>query len=418
MGNVAQRVRNLLQDAIDQETEMKANPKEHERSLPELECEGDLKSREDRPPEYYRLPLEDLMPAWHAILKNWRTIEGSRKQEAKRFFDREIEPLLESSTRHIAARVLQALDLLDMPFWRHRWHTYEIWATVVALQTLDEYKPMPIVVARRIPLDGTQPALVARLSGEVPGFVHVQSETTLPSTASIQSVLWKRKIKPDLRVGLTDPASHDGTVTIVEFKQRRDLDQKHVMKVMTAYSAGSPRGGGVIIINYDDAPAPSPGPPSGCCLLGNVRPGPTGDVEAYKRAVKWAVKQGGLQPPRRRKDCVLLDVSGSMEDQYKNSKAQTALRRLLALPYVTVLRFNDGLVSGGDLREDGTLTTGGSTQLGSALRQMFSLPEFGIPERLLVVTDGGHDHPVAELSKISEVRECSPDDFGENLDWL
>jgi hypothetical protein len=83
-----------------------------------------------------------------------------------------------------------------------------------------------------------------------------------------------------------------------------------------------------------------------------------------------------------------------------------------------VFRFNDGLVPGGDLHLERRIATGGGTQLGAALNQLYALPETGIPERLLVVSDGEHDHPGELLRKCGEHHECQPEDLEKHLEWL
>jgi hypothetical protein len=70
------------------------------------------------------------------------------------------------------------------------------------------------------------------------------------------------------------------------------------------------------------------------------------------------------------------------------------------------------------LKTDSQITTGGNTKLGTALTQLFELPDAGIPERLLVVTDGGHDHPNHLLARAGAYVECKPDELEKRLDWL
>ncbi|MBW7992681.1 MAG: hypothetical protein FVQ84_22055 [Planctomycetes bacterium] len=42
----------------------------------------------------------------------------------------------------------------------------------------------------------------------------------------------------------------------------------------------------------------------------------------------------------------------------------------------------------------------------------------GLPDRLLVVTDGEYDHPVQKLERILEVRECEPLELSGSMNWL
>jgi hypothetical protein len=337
-------------------------------------------------------------------------IPDSSKQKAADYFDQRIAPKLQTTVGSAWRSTLEALDILDLPFWRHRWHTYEVWAAVKALEALDDFHPVPVVTGGHIALDATSPALIAKLAASQTVFAHVQGETKLLHP------LGKRKaIKPDLRFSVDTAVTNNGTIAIVEFKQRRQLDIAHVSEVLSAYSLGVGLRGGVVLINYDAAPVVAV--PLGCVLLGEVHPGRPDRVSEYQSALKNCFAGASILPqPRKR--FVLLDVSGSMGSEYSSISAQRGLKRLVALPWVKVFSFNDGLADGGDLKSDTSIATGGNTQLGAALEQLFSLPDTGIPERLLVVTDGGHDHPNALLGQCGDHLECRPEELEMHLDWL
>ena len=51
-------------------------------------------------------------------------------------------------------------------------------------------------------------------------------------------------------------------------------------------------------------------------------------------------------------------------------------------------------------------------------RQLYADERFGVPDRLLIVTDGGHDEPQSELSRVNAFRQCRPDDLESELLWL
>jgi hypothetical protein len=354
--------------------------------------------------------LTDLIPSWGDICEQWNLIPASDKRNAEHYFQTQIKPYLKSAQSPAWRRIKQALDLLDLPFWRYRWHTYEVWASVKALEALAEFCPQPIVKDGHLALDAANPALIARLSAKQPIYAHVQGETKLAKP------LGKRKaIKPDLRFSLDDPASNEATLAIVEYKQRRELDAKHAAEVLEAYSLGVSLGGGVVLINYDAIPKIAV--PPLCTLLGDVHPGQPSKVREFQMAVRDSFARAGIVP-RAIKRFVLLDVSSSMNSEYSSETAQRALKRLVALPWMKVYRFNDGLVVGGDLKTDSSIATSGGTQLGAALEQLFSLPDAGVPERLIIVTDGEHDHPNELLEKCGEYRECRPEDLEGQLEWL
>lgn len=409
---VAHRVREAMQSWIDAIHHAWPLENHEDRNLPELNESSDCSPDVERESELRHLSyaLHDLVPGWVAILGNWDLIPETCKREATEYFHRQIAPKLKTTVGAAWRSALEALDILDLPFWRHRWHTYEVWAAIKALEALDEFHPVPVVTAGHVALDAASPALVAKMAASQAVFAHVQAETKLLHP------LGKRKaIKPDLRFSVDAPATNGGTIAIVEFKQRRELGVAHVSEVLAAYSLGVGLRGGVVLINYDAAPAVAV--PLGCVLLGDVHPGRLDKVREYQAAVRNCFASASVIPqPRKR--FVLLDVSGSMESEYTSQAAQHGLKRLVSLPWVKVFRFNDGLVAGGDLKTDSQIATGGGTKLGEALEQLFTLPDAGIPERLLIVTDGDHDHPTKLLEKCSAHVECKPDELEAQLDWL
>jgi len=410
---VAERVREAIQSWVDAVEAAWPIEIRKTRNIPELAGQESL----DTPAgDVQRTLLDlsclltDLVPIWRRILTNWNSIPHSTKEAAANFFEKELAPKLGTSIGDGWRSLMEALDILELPFWRHRWHTYEVWATVKALEALDEFHPRPVMKDGHIALDAASPALVATLSAVKPIYAHVQGETKL------EKPLGRRKaIKPDLRFSVDDPATNVGTVSIVEFKQRKELDALHVFEVLAAYSLGAGLGGGVVVINYDAIPGISL--PPNCTLLGDVHPGEPEHVRAYQEAVRESFVRAKVLPLVIN-SFVLLDVSGSMGSEYDSEAAQRGLKRLVALPWVKVFRFNDGLETGGDLESDSSISTRGGTQLGAALEQLFSLPDAGIPERLLIVTDGRHDHPAQLLSKCGAYTECTPEELEHRLDWL
>ena len=410
--DLGQRIREVLQSLIDEIHALWPKKEGARRELPELR-RTDLEEADEEEQGRMRslaYLLTDLIPSWGDIFEQWSSLPRRVKVEANNYFNSHVLPKLSAGISSGWRTVLEALDILDLPFWRHRWHTYEVWAVVKALEGLEDFRPRPTVKAGRIPLDASEPALVACLSAREPIFAHVQGETLLP-----KPIGKRRKIKPDLRFSIDDPATNGGTIAIVEFKQRRCLDPEHASEVLTAYSAGVGLGGGVIMINYDAVPSTSI--PPRCLLLGHVHPGQPTQVWNYQQSVRDCFKRASLEPVCQNV-IVLLDISSSMGTQYNTSEAQRGLRQLLAIAGLRIFRFNNGLVSGGDWKGSQGLVVMGGTELGMALRQLFEDPSVGVPDRMLVVTDGGHDHPHDLLKRIPDYRECEPTDLGETIDWL
>ena len=183
-----------------------------------------------------------------------------------------------------------------------------------------------------------------------------------------------------------------------------------------AYSSGCPNSGGVLILNYDNA-GTIVSLPAQCHILEGVEPLNQNAIDMFRRQLLDALCAAGLKPMDE-VTTVLLDVSSSMGNSYQDAEVQGFLRALLAMRRIRLLRFNNGLIEGGDLDSAAaeTLTTSGGKELGRALSDIESL--FGLPHKLLVVTDGGHDHPKDALSRIPNVKECLPKDIGMHFEWL
>jgi hypothetical protein len=354
--------------------------------------------------------LTDLLPTWFFILANYNAIGSEAKDAALQAYERVVKPSLTFGIGTAEIPLLAALDILDLPFWRHRWHTYEVWATVLTLRSLQDYRPALRIENGYAAIDGYAAAVVADLKArEYPrANVAVQVETPFRQGK-------RQAIKPDLRVCFADSTLADNTAGVVEFKQRLRIDGKELGEMADAYSKGCPYSGGVVILNYDRTGTPVSLPP-GSYLIEGVHPLNRSAIKLFQEKLFQVLQAAGLHPMNE--NIVLLDVSSSMGDSYKDKEVQSFLHALLAIPWVKILRFNDGLVEGGDLDAATELhiATGGGTQLGTTLLEVEHL--FGLPDKLLIVTDGEHDHPREILSRIPKVIECLPSEIGKNVSWL
>lgn len=406
---VVKNVRDVFQQIIDGYV-LEQEHGHSARRLPEV-AEGAEQSNGQPSLKGSASLLTDLLPTWFFILERYSAMGSGAKDAALQEYEKTVRALLTSGKGVAEVPLLEALDILDLPFWRHRWHTYEVWASVLTLRFLQNYRPATRIERGYVPLDGYAAAVVADLKArEHPSAcVAVQVETPFRQG--------KRKtIKPDLRVCFADPTSADNTAGVVEFKQRWRIDGKVLAKMAVAYSNGCPHSGGVVVLNYDRTDMPVSLPP-GSYFIEGVHPLNPGGIELFQRRLSQILQAAGLNPMNE-DTTVLLDVSSSMGDSYQDRNVQSSLRALLAMPWVKILRFSNGLLEGGNL--DGataqSLTTSGGTQLGRALSDVESL--FGLPDKLLIVTDGGHDNPRDILSRIPKVRECLPKEIVENMAWL
>ncbi|MBI5841551.1 MAG: hypothetical protein HZB19_15780 [Chloroflexi bacterium] len=403
-----EKIYGLFQTIIDEFASESAK-RESRRNLPELE---NLDEDEDfRSLRRSAFLLTDLLPSWVRIFGQYETVPVTQKEEALKFFKKEIRPFLETQSKNIAVPVSEALDILDLPFWRHRWHTYEVWATILIMKLLEDYQPVLRIKSGYIPIDGYTESVIASLSAENYDRACVALQVQTPFEKN------KRKaIKPDLRICFSGEFVSENTAVIVEFKQLSSPKKSVLEEIAKSYSEGSPDCGGVIIINYDETNL-NPLFPKDCFFVEGVEPQNQKALLLFEKCLKNALSNAKLLPISR-SAMVLLDVSSSMGNAYEARDVQLALRRILGLGWVKVFRFNNGLVPGGDLDEADyrDIRTFGDTQLGKAILQIEEIS--ALPTKLLIVTDGGHEHPVEILKRMPNVRECNPDELEENFDWL
>lgn len=380
------------------------------RNLPELSIQDNVINESNNLRDWAFL-LTDLLPKWYNIFQYLDYIGSQTKEEALSFFKKEIKPLIGQEIREGRGPLLKALDILDLPFWRHRWHTYEIWASILTLKSLKNYSPNPVIVDNSIPIDGYKSAIIAYLTAkemETP-CAAIQVQTKL-------SFFGRKGIKPDLRLYYSDNLTAEQTALIIEFKQRAFLKPKYVNDLCKIYQKGCPNAGGVIILNYDETGTKT-NLPFKCQLIEGVYPDNNECIEKYYSTISDMLKSVGFIPDLTY-TVVLLDVSGSMGRLYDSKIVQDALHFIILNRNIKIYRFNNGLVPGGDLDETECqqIETGGGTQLGKAIDDLEAY--FGLPEKLLIVTDGKHDRPGEKLSRIPDILECEPSELPEYLDWL
>ncbi len=406
---IVRNIRDVFQQIINGYV-MELEQENSKKRLPEL-VDRQEESEDNLSIERSSYLLTDLLPTWYYIISRCEAIENIKKDTALREFDAKVRPLLQSGEGMAEVPILAALDVLDLPFWRHRWHTYEVWSGILTLRSLQEYRPVLRTDSGHLGLDGYTSTVVADLN--------VRDNTSACVAVQVETPFYQGKrtaIKPDLRICFADPSLAENTDGVVEFKQRWHIDTKILAEMAGAYSSGCPRSGGVLIINYDQT-ASKVSLPSVCHFIEGVQPLNLEAIKLFKQRLSEILHAADFEPAHG-KTMVLLDVSSSMGDSYREKNVQDSLRQLLEMTWVKILRFNNGLVEGGDLDSLSaqSLTTSGGTQLGQALTDLESL--FGLPEILLIVTDGGHDHPEDIMRRIPRVKECSPAEIGKNIGWL
>lgn len=352
----------------------------------------------------------DLLPFWIEVFDMYDCISDETKNMAMEFYEKQIKSLLDREKRVRIGTLKKGINIIDLPFWRHRWHIYEIWGTIITLQGLKEYRPVLRIKNNMLPFDAYNPAIIADLKTKDYKKACVSMQVTTPYKTPTRTA-----IKPDLRVCFSHEFVPNNSAVIVEFKQRLKMTKQHVLDVATAYNNGSPKAKGVIILNYDNFNEEVK-LPGGCKILSDVHPSNKAALDEFKNALLNA-SQRALLLPKLENIAILLDVSASMRGHYRKESI-SLLHNLIRNNGMQVFAFNDGLISNKSMRDtDCTdLITSGGTYLGKALEQLEHL--CGLPQRLLIVTDGEFERPTEILSMIPKVKECMPQNINNYINWL
>lgn len=350
--------------------------------------------------------LTDLIPTWGYFFDHYRSLPEVERANAHHFFESQVEPLLTTATQTDWGPQLMPLELLEMPFWKHRWHTYEIWATVECLRTLGEFHPRLQIVDGRTGFDSTQPMMVAALDvvDRPSAGVWVQLQTPFQRGA-------RQAIRPDLSICYDDTGTIESRAVVVEFKQRLGDRDGHFDEVGTSYSLGAPAAGGVLLVNYD-TPALTPVVPDNVRYHEGLHPGAPRVRAAVASDLLWAMDAAGLRP-HARLAVALLDVSGSMRSAYESESVEALCTQLGRLPWLVVRRFADGLIPEG---KGGASRVTGGTDLEAALQELFGA--MGVPDTLLVVSDGHYRCDVPSLNQILRHRRVEVDALGDGIAWI
>lgn len=393
MDDIVDAIKNLFQKIIDDY---------------KVEFESNLKENEQSSIANWANMLSNLLPGWYIIFANYNKITEIEKNEAFDFFKKKIEPLIKSEKRKTKAKVRQALDMLDLPFWKNRWHTYEMWSTINVLNVLETYKVVPIINGGRIAIDGYTSEIIADFkTAKYPHAcvaIQVQTEIKIAS---------KKAMKPDLRICFTNDISESkNTAAVVEFKQRKSIEKLHVEEVALRYTSGTPNSGGTVITNYDVVGIKPLLTPKSFYIEG-VRPDNFETLKTFNKTLLEILRTAGFENPKNL--IVLFDVSSSMKSYYKELAFSIAFQMYLKND-LKIYFFNDTLVKMKHSVDDKyqIITFGGTNIIESLKLLLQNEPNI---DRLLIVSDRGYDSPVKTLSSIS-YRECLPSEMGAHLGWI
>jgi hypothetical protein len=403
------RIRNLFQQIID---ELAKKDNSHNSAF----------GVED--PKMPLVNLSDLLPGWEPIFKNHHMVSEEDRRQAEQYFREQIEPKLEMDSIDVYLNYQSPLDILRLPFWEKRWHTYEIWMTVQTIKALEDYDPQVRINDGRIPIDGRDEAVVADLERIIGCEACIVSELRTPyeteEREAIQpdlSICRIQELDEESRPISTEQLDKESRVVIVEYKQHERLSPSHAEERAESYLDGSPEAVGLVMVNYDERTDVDF--PDKAKLIGNIRPG-SPKVKKYHETVQELINDV-KQFESLQQWTVLLDVSGSMNGVYMDQDVKNALLKLFDMDVISldVYKFTTGLtenpqVSRKDVKS-GLHTTNGTDAEG-AIKELCD--RYNTPDNLLVITDLD-DISLDSLHKEPENMElCAPRDLLPELDSL
>lgn len=133
----------------------------------------------------------------------------------------------------------QIIDSVIMPYWKHRWRLYEIWALVFTMkQSPNMTKAVPLLVPR-LGESGAYDWLIPHGDAKHPvgEILGPRSKLEVWFQRKTPHLAGKGHIEPDIR--LMKPSPSDEDVFILELKDRHNGPISHVREVAQKYSSGS-----------------------------------------------------------------------------------------------------------------------------------------------------------------------------------
>ena len=409
--NYVRRIRNLLQYVINEQAERD----EFKNSAFGADTEGRKKPL---------INLTDLLPGWEPIFRSHDMVSEKNRRRAEKYFREHIKPELEMESIVGSLNHRSPLDILRLPFWEKRWHTYEIWMTVQSIEALDNFEPQVRIDDGRIPIDGRDEAVVADLERTKDCEACVVSELRTPYETDEREA-----IQPDLSICRTqeldkksqpistEQLDKESRVVIIEYKQHKRLSPAHAEERAESYLDGSPEAVRLVMVNYDEPTDVNF--PDKAQLIGNVRPG-SPKVGEYREVVQEYIKQVEQIEPLQQW-AVLVDVSGSMGDVYTQPDVKDALLKLLDMGGLglEIYKFNSGLTqnpqaSKSEIKKG--LRTRGGTDVEAAIEELCK--KYNKQKNLLVVTDGNYSHLDSLPQEIEDIEECVPRHLSSDLETV
>lgn len=169
-----------------------------------------------------------------------------KKQMAK--YQRALSDIIVLKGRKKTETIVEdILDFVRLPYWKYRWHVYELWTTILCLNMAGAHRIELNLKDHGDYLELIVPKAVAKepvakiLNDQREIQCWFQRKTTNPMTA--------KGIEPDLRFMTKDVYPTD--IFVIENKDRRDCSGSHVDHVRDKYLSGT-AAKNIWIVNYEN----------------------------------------------------------------------------------------------------------------------------------------------------------------------
>lgn len=302
-----------------------------------------------------------------------------------------------------AQELIDVIDNVFLPFYRHRWRLFEVWSMLWVRATIPaSCRPQPHLIPRDddslgwewvIPGGDAQSPVARWTDNDRAIEIWYQQKTPL---SSIDVKKFKQAhIEPDIRVkeGLsTQPTD----VAILELKDRYKAKGSGEKRIARMYATTNAKI--VCVANYSEFSAKSlhgklateTHGQTKILLVDEFMPGtvPVDVVEEFARAI---ICSPGLCD-------LMVDVSGSMAVDSLRSAIESI--RELGINISRQFSFNTKIKEQSDL-EFSEWLTGGGTDLGASLREYLIFSDRAKEQKLIIMTDGDGVSQLADTRDIT-----------------
>lgn len=298
--------------------------------------------------------------------------------------------------------------ILNLPFWRYRWYVYEIWVTCSVIQVLQEFHPKLNID------DNGVLCLVRGKESIVAKFKLATADEEYVIAAQVytpaQVVAYRKGIVPDIRIAKADYKKRENTLLLIECKQRKRMGRESLQENIEVYELETPESVQNIFVNYDVFPEIEKKYIK-TEIFSEFQPGNI-TVKLFEKLLKSSLQKFETLPDSCRIDVILIDISGSMRNQYNSNQIVNRLLvlkkinpNLICIPFDTELKYEIEIDN--QILENIKKKIGGGTNITYVLESLrVRYPEC---KRLLILTDVSA--PLIEHMGVNDykIKVCLPE---------